>query len=259
MQAVPPARIADQGERLQKFLARAGIASRRQCETLIEAGRVQVNGEIVRVQGTRVHPGRDRVQLDGEEVRAERQVTVLLNKPSGYISSRSDPEGRPVVTSLVAEAGFPHLFPVGRLDWDTEGLLLLTNDGALANALTHPRYAVRKTYHAKVKGHPTAESLARLTRGVVSEGEKLTAVSVDRLHPTRQNAWIAITLDEGRYRQVRRMCEAIGHPVQRLTRVALGPLRLGSLPRGQWRPLSSAELRSLYALIPSADPSGTRA
>ena len=122
----------------------------------------------------------------------------------------------------------------------------------LANALTHPRYAVRKVYHAKLKGHPTPESLALLTRGVMSDGEPLRALAVEALHPTRQNTWIVITLEQGRYRQVRRMCEAIGHPVLRLTRVALGPLRLGSLPRGQWRPLSPAELRSLYALVPSA-------
>ena len=225
---------------------------------LIEAGRVQVNGQVVRTLGTRVRPGRDRIQLDGEAVRAEARVTILLHKPAGYITSRSDPQGRPVVTSLVAEAGLPRLFPVGRLDWDTEGLLLLTNDGALANALTHPRYTVRKVYHAKVKGHPTPERLALLTRGVMSDGEPLRALAVEALHPTRQNTWIVITLEQGRYRQVRRMCEAIGHPVLRLTRVALGPLRLGSLPRGQWRPLSPAELRSLDALVPSSDPSGAR-
>ena len=242
----------ERGERLQKFLARAGIASRRQCEALIEAGRVQVNGEVVRTLGTRVRPGRDRIQVDGEAVRAEAPVTILLHKPAGYITSRSDPQGRPVVTSLVAQASLPRLFPVGRLDWDTEGLLLLTNDGTLANALTHPRYAVRKVYHAKLKGHPAPEALGLLARGVVCDGEPLRALAVEVLHPTRQNTWIAVTLEQGRYRQVRRMCEAIGHPVLKLTRVALGPLRLGSLPRGQWRPLSPDELRSLYALVPPA-------
>jgi 23S rRNA pseudouridine2605 synthase len=238
------------GERLQKVLARAGIASRRQCETLITEGRVQVNGQVVRVLGTRVRPGQDRVQVDGEAVRAEGPVTVLLHKPAGYITSRSDPQGRPVVTSLLPQAGLPRLFPVGRLDWDTEGLLLLTNDGQLANALTHPRYGVRKVYHAKVKGHPPSECLERLTRGVVCDREPLKALAVELLHPTRQNAWIAITLEQGRYRQVRRMCEAIGHPVLKLIRVALGPLRLGSLPRGGWRPLTPAELRSLQAFAP---------
>ena len=160
------------------------------------------------------------------------------------------------MTSLVQQTGQPRLFPVGRLDWDTEGLLLLTNDGALANALTHPRYGVRKVYHAKLKGHPTPESLARLTRGVVCDGERMKALGVELLHPTRQNAWIGVTLEQGRYRQVRRMCEALGHPVLKLIRVAMGPIRLGSLPRGQWRPLSADELHALRALVPDTDPSG---
>lgn len=242
---------------MQKVLARAGIASRRQCEALIAAGRVQVNGQVTQTLGTRVHPGRDRIQVDGEVVRADTPITILLHKPAGYITSRSDPQGRPVVTSLLPQAGLPRLFPVGRLDWDTEGLLLLTNDGELANALTHPRYAVRKVYHAKIKGHPTAEALALLTRGIMCDGEPLRALRVETLHPTRQkNTWIAVTLEQGRYRQVRRMCEAIGHPVLKLIRVALGPLALGPLPRGQWRPLSPAELRGLYALVPHAEASG---
>lgn len=246
----------ERGERLQKFLARAGIASRRQCETLIEAGRVQVNGVVVRTLGTRVQPGRDRIQVDGEAVRDKALVTILLHKPAGYITSRSDPQGRPVVTSLVAQASLPRLFPVGRLDWDTEGLLLLTNDGTLANALTHPRYTVRKVYLAKLRGHPAGEALGLLTRGVVCDGEPLRALAVEVLHPTRKNTWIAITLDQGRYRQVRRMCESIGHPVLKLTRVALGPLKLGSLPRGQWRRLSPDELRSLYTLVHAGDRRG---
>lgn len=241
---------ANIGERLQKFLARAGIASRRECEALIAAGRVQVNGQVVRAAGTRVRPDRDRIQVDGVTARAEQPVTILLHKPAGYITSRSDPQGRPVVTSLLPPAGLPRLFPVGRLDWDTEGLLLLSNDGEMANALTHPRYGVRKVYHAKLKGHPTPEGLALLTRGIVCDGDPLRALAVELFQSTRQNAWIAITLEQGRYRQVRRMCQAIGHPVLKLIRVALGPLRLGSLPRGAWRPLTPAELRSLRALVP---------
>jgi 23S rRNA pseudouridine2605 synthase len=255
---VPPAADGERGERLQKVLARAGVASRRQCEALITAGRVQVNGQVARTLGIRVHPGRDRIQVDGEAVRVEAPVTILLHKPAGYITSRSDPQGRAIVTSLLPEKGLPRLFPVGRLDWDTEGLLLLTNDGELANALTHPRFAVRKVYHAKVSGHPTPEALALLTRGVMSDGEMLRALQVEPHHPTRQNTWIAITLEQGRYRQVRRMCEAIGHPVLKLTRVALGPVTLGTLPRGQWRPLSPAELRRLYAHVPRADASGMK-
>jgi pseudouridine synthase len=241
---------------LQKVLARAGIASRRQCELLIAAGRVQVNGQVMRTLGVRVRPERDRIQVDGQTIRAEEPVTILLHKPAGYITSRSDPQGRPVVTSLLPRTGLPRLFPVGRLDWDTEGLLLLTNDGELAYTLTHPRYGVRKVYRAKVKGHPTPETLTRLTRGVVCDGEPLKALRVEMLHPTRQNAWIAISLDQGRYRQVRRMCEAVGHPVLKLVRVALGSIHLGSLPRGQWRPLTPTELQELRSRVAGTTPPG---
>lgn len=243
-----PAPEAGTAERLQKFLARAGVASRRQCEALITAGRVQVNGEVIRTLGTRVRPGRDRVQVDGVGLRAEAPVIIMLHKPAGYITAVSDPEGRPVVLSLLPKAGMPRLFPVGRLDWDTEGLLLLTNDGDLAHLLTHPRHGVSKVYHAKVKGRPTSEVLRRLIQGVVSDGERLSATAARVLRTTQENTWVTIGVHQGRYRQVRRMCEAVGHPVLKLVRVALGPLALGSLPRGQWRPLLPAEVRALEAL-----------
>jgi len=243
-----PAPEAGTAERLQKFLARAGVASRRQCEALITAGRVQVNGEVIRTLGTRVRPGRDRVQVDGVGLRAEAPVIIMLHKPAGYITAVSDPEGRPVVLSLLPKAGMPRLFPVGRLDWDTEGLLLLTNDGDLAHLLTHPRHGVSKVYHAKVKGRPTSEVFRRLVQGVVSDGERLSATAARVLRTTQENTWVTIGVHQGRYRQVRRMCEAVGHPVLKLVRVALGPLALGSLPRGQWRPLLPAEVRALEAL-----------
>jgi pseudouridine synthase len=230
------------------------VASRRQCEELIVAGRVRVNGEVVRTLGTRIHPERDRVQVDGVGRRAEARVTVMLHKPAGYITAASDPEGRPVVLSLLPRVGLPRLFPVGRLDWDTEGLLLLTNDGELANVLTHPRHGVSKVYHAKVKGRPSLEALGRLLGGIVSEGERLVATAVSVLRTTQENAWVMVRVDQGRYRQVRRMCEAIGHPVMKLVRVALGPLTLGPLPRGQWRPLLPAELRALEVLKPRKPP-----
>ncbi len=236
------------GERLQKFLARAGVASRRQCEVLIADGRVQVNGAVTRALGTRVRPGVDQVLLDGVRLRPEAPVTVMLHKPAGYITAVSDPEGRPVVVSLLPKTGLPRLFPVGRLDWDTEGLLLLTNDGDLANRLTHPRHEVAKVYHAKVKGRPAPEVLRRLLQGVVSDGERLSATAVSILRATRENTWVMVSVRQGRYRQVRRMCEAIGHPVLKLVRVALGPLSLGSLPRGQWRTLLPAEVRALEAV-----------
>jgi pseudouridine synthase len=242
------------GERLQKFLARAGVASRRQCEELITAGRVWVNGGVVRAPGTRVRPGVDRVQVDGVTLQPEAPVTIMLHKPAGYITAASDPEGRPVVLSLLPKTGLPRLFPVGRLDWDTEGLLLLTNDGKLANLLTHPRHGVPKVYHAKVKGRPRPEALRRLLEGVVCQGERLAASGVSLLRTTPENAWIVVSVHQGRYRQVRRMCEAIGHAALKLVRVAVGPLRLGPLPRGRWRQLLPTELRALEALKGGAAP-----
>jgi 23S rRNA pseudouridine2605 synthase len=229
-------------------LARAGVASRRHCEELIAEGRVQVNGAVIRTAGTRVQPQRDRVQVDGVRVRTEAPVTVMLHKPAGYITAVSDPEGRPVVVSLLPRTGLPRLFPVGRLDWDTEGLLLLTNDGELANILTHPRHGVPKVYHAKVKGRPSPEALRRLVRGVVSDGERLSASGVEVLRTTRENTWVSVHVLEGRNRQVRRMCEAVGHPVMKLLRVSLGPLALGQLSRGQWRRLLPSEIAALEAL-----------
>jgi pseudouridine synthase len=222
-------------------LARAGYGSRRFCEGLILEGRVQVNGRVVRTLGTRVHPDTDRVQVDGETARAAVGMTIMLHKLAGYITSRSDPEGRPVVMDLLPPGKFSGLFPVGRLDWETEGLLLLTNDGELAQRLIHPRHAVAKVYHAKVKNRPTPEGLERLRRGVVSEGERLVADEAGFLQRTRENSWIRLSLTQGRNRQVRRMCEAIGHPILKLVRVAVGPLVLGDLPRGHWRYLNPEE------------------
>ena len=209
---------------------------------------MQVNGAVIRTAGTRVHPQRDRVQVDGVRVRTEAPVTVMLHKPAGYITAVSDPEGRPVVVSLLPRTGLPRLFPVGRLDWDTEGLLLLTNDGELANFLTPPRHGVPKVYHAKVKGRPSPEALRRLVRGVVSDGERLSASGVEVLRTTRENTWVSVQVLEGRNRQVRRMCEAVGHPVMKLLRVSLGPLALGQLSRGQWRRLLPSEVAALEAL-----------
>jgi 23S rRNA pseudouridine2605 synthase len=176
---------------------------------------------------------------------AAAMLTVMLHKPAGYITSRSDPQGRPVVMDLLPEGRHRQLYPVGRLDWDSEGLLLLTNDGGLANRLTHPRHAVPRVYHAKLKGRPTPEALLRLRQGVMSEGERLVAGSAEFLRGTRENSWVVIRLEQGRNRQVRRMCEAIGHPVLKLLRVALGPLALGDLPRGHWRSLTDGELAAL--------------
>lgn len=238
-----------QGERLQKYLARAGVASRRHAEELIAAGRVSVNGETVRLPGTRVDPARDVVAVDGQQARpAETLTWVLLNKPAATVTTVSDPQGRRTVLDLLPDTlRAQRLFPVGRLDWDTEGLLLLTNDGDLALRLTHPRYALPKEYEAMVRGMPSHEALARLRRGVWLPGEtRLTAPAVVRVLGTREgDTLLALQIHEGRNRQVRRMFETVGHQVVWLRRVRLGPLSLGALSTGAWRLLTADEVAAL--------------
>lgn len=233
-------------ERLQKVLAQAGVASRRRCEELIVQGSVQVNGEVVRELGTKVDPERDHIVVNGKPVRLERHVYLILNKPTGVITSLSDPQGRRVVTDLLKGVK-ERVYPVGRLDYDTSGLLLLTNDGDLANKLAHPRYEIDKVYRAWVKGVPTAEKLKRLATGVQLE-DGMTSPGKARLlktSPGKEKSWIELTIHEGRNRQVRRMCEAIGHPVLALERVRLGFLTLDGLQAGQFRPLTPAEVQQL--------------
>lgn len=248
-----PGRHDHPGERLQKVLARRGIGSRRACEELIAAGRVTVNGAVA-VLGQRVDPARDRIAVDGVPVAvAPGLVYWLLNKPRGVVTTASDPQGRPTVVDLVPRE--PRVFPVGRLDADTEGLLLLTNDGDLAHRLTHPRYGVPKTYLAEVAGVPSDGDLARLRRGVVLDDGPTAPARVARLAPRL----LRITIHEGRNRQVRRMCEAIGHPVLRLVRTHIGPVSDPRLPPGAWRPLTPAELRALeVAAAAAAPPARTR-
>ncbi len=244
--------------RLQKLLSAAGVASRRASEALILAGRVTVNGEPVRTLGTKADLSRDDVRVDGRRVRApERLRYLLINKPAGVVTTRSDPQGRPTVLDLVAGVA-TYLYPVGRLDYDSEGLLILTNDGDLAAALTHPRHGVAKVYEVVVRGRPTPEAIGRLRHGVTLDG-RCTAPAEVRLRRTptggrrpgggRQRAVLEITLREGRNRQVRRMCEAVGHPVEHLARVRIGPVADSRLRPGQWRDLSEAELQSLRAAV----------
>jgi len=230
-------------ERLQKILSRAGIASRRAAERLMLEARVTVNGEPVSELGTRADPQRDDIRVDGVRVRAsEARVYLLLYKPRGVVSTRRDPQGRATVMDLVpAVAG---LFPVGRLDVNTEGLLLLTNDGAFAQQVAHPRYEVPRVYHAKVRGVPDAEALARLRRGVSVKGERLTADKV-RVLEADNNAWLEITLHEGRQHEVKRLLEAVGHPVSKLRRVAIGPLSARGLKPGRFRELTPQEVKRL--------------
>lgn len=231
--------------RLAKVLARAGVASRRGSEEYIRQGRVTVNGRPVMEPGTLVDPDKDHIKVDGRLLRRSfSPVYVLLNKPRGFVSTVRDPQGRPTVLDLVKGVK-GRLFPVGRLDYDTEGLLLLTNDGELSQRLLHPRYKMSRVYQAKVKGIPTNEELASLRRGIRLEGGRRARAEVEVFRTLKANAWLRIVLREGRHREVRQMCEAIGHPVIALRRVAFGPLSLGPLPVGRCRPLTDEELRRL--------------
>ncbi len=232
-------------ERLQKFLSRAGVASRRAAEELIKAGRVLVNGQVVRELGVKIDPAKDAVKVDGRRVRPEPLVTVMLHKPYGYISTTKDPQGRRVVTDLLGVKG-PRLYPVGRLDYDATGLLLLTNDGELAQRLTHPRYQVPRTYRVTVTGEVSRETLKRLAGGVVvADREVAAAVQVRKAEA--EKTVLEITVWEGRYHLIKRLLEEVGHPVLKLKRIAYGPLRLGRLPRGAHRLLTPAEMAALQA------------
>ncbi len=227
------------GERLQKVLARAGIGSRRSCEELIAAGRVIVNGEPAHL-GQRIDPEHDDVEVDGVHIGIRPGlVYYLVNKPAGVITTAADTHGRPTVLDLVP--GQPRVFPVGRLDADTEGLLLLTNDGELAHRLTHPSFGVEKEYLAKVEGRPSRGAIRRLREGVELDDGPTAPAEVSLVAPDL----IRIVIHEGRNRQVRRMCEAIGHPVLRLVRHRIGPIRERRLRPGQWRPLDQDEVRAL--------------
>lgn len=232
-------------ERLQKVLAHAGIVSRRKAEGLIQAGRVRVNGQVVTGLGTRVDPERDVIQVDGRRVQlAEPKVYILLNKPPGYVTTVRDPHGRSTVLDLVQVQA--RVYPVGRLDFESEGLLLLTNDGELANRLTHPRFEHQREYRVLVEGRVTRAEVARLAQGIEFKEEGVLARAEAQIERVEHGAtWLRVILREGRKRQIRRMLEAIGHPVRRLIRIRMGPLELGSLPVGKWRELTKREVEVL--------------
>jgi 23S rRNA pseudouridine2605 synthase len=240
---------------LQKVLARAGIGSRRACEELIAAARVTINGQVATL-GDRVDPGHDRVELDSVPVVIRDDlVYYLLNKPQQVVSTVRDPEGRATVNELVPSE--PRVYPVGRLDWETEGLLILTNDGDLTNLLTHPRHGVEKEYLAEVDGVPTRAELRALRKGVELDDGLTAPAQVALIDDRGTRAAISLVIHEGRNRQVRRMCDAIGHPVLRLVRTRIGPLADRSLAPGAWRPLTRDEVRSLYATATGpTDPEG---
>ena len=229
--------------RLNAYLARAGIASRRGSDDLIKQGRVKINDEPGQLN-TYVHPG-DRVEVDGQPVAPQQLTYVLLNKPAGTVTTASDPQGRPTVVQLVDEVP-ERIVPVGRLDADTTGALLLTNDGALAHRLAHPRYGVEKVYEAEVDGHPSAEAIRRLEAGIELDDGVTAPAQARVLQPSR----IELTLHEGRKHQVKRMCLAIGHPVRRLHRARYAGLTLEGLEPGQWRELEPSEVKRLRTLLP---------
>ena len=230
-------------ERLQKILARAGVASRRSAERAITEGRVSVNGEVVTELGSKADAAVDDIRVDGKQLRpAAAPAYFLLNKPKGVVSTRHDPEGRMTVMDLVPRVA--GLFPVGRLDVTTEGLILLTNDGAFAEQVAHPRYEVARVYQAKVRGVPDAAALARLRKGLRLDGELLAFDRV-RVLESDKHAWIEVQLHEGKHHEVKRLLEAVGHPVSKLKRVGIGPLTDRGLKPGSFRALTPQEVRRL--------------
>lgn len=235
--------------RLQKVIADSGICSRRKAEALILEGRVTVNGRVVQALGTKIDPQRDHVKVDGRHLKpVPPEMFVMLHKPKGYLSAMSDPEGRPTIADLLRGVRC-RVFPVGRLDYDAEGLMLLTNHGEMAQALLHPRYHVAKTYLVKVKGVLTGEERTALEAGVRLEEGRTGPAKVTPITKTSQNSWIELTIYEGRKHQVKRMLESIGHPVIKLKRVRFGPLSLGDLPVGEYRYLTDREANALRALL----------
>ncbi len=243
-------------ERLQKIIARAGLASRREAERWIVEGRIAVNGTVVRELGTQADPARDSIKVDGKRIRpAAAPLYYAFHKPPGVITTLNDPEHRPDLTPYLATLGEKkRIFPVGRLDYNTTGLLLLTNDGELALRLTHPRFGVKKLYRVKLSACPTEEDFARLRKGIrLDDGMTAPARGrvIDRL---KKNAWVEIEVQEGRKREVRRMFEALGYFVEKLVRIRVGPIALGELALGAIRPLGAAEVAALKAAAGLARP-----
>lgn len=234
-------------ERLQKVMAAAGVGSRRSCEQLIAEGRVTVDGEVAEL-GDKVDPDVADVRVDGERININPQlVYLMLNKPRGYVTTADDPQGRPTVFELVNVT--QRLFTVGRLDMDSEGLLILTNDGLLAHQLMHPSYEVERTYVVQVAGKPSRRQLAELTDGVELEDGPAAAASVRMLGDAKGRSLLEVTMTEGRKREVRRLLDTVGFPVERLARVAYGGVELGDLGQGKWRPLTQKEIGTLHAAV----------
>jgi 23S rRNA pseudouridine2605 synthase len=234
--------------RLQKFLAEAGVASRRASEQLIVEGRVAVNHVVVKQLGTRVDPERDQVQLDGQRLKPKRKLYLAVHKPRGYVCSRSDPLDRSLVGDLLPKE-WTSVYSIGRLDRDSEGLLLMTNDGDFCLRVSHPRYGIRKTYRVTVAGQMTPEHLGQLRRGIRSGKDLLRPHRLRVLAGGPQHNLLEIELAEGKNREIRRLLEALGLVVERLQRIRVGPITLGELPEGKWRTLTEPEIKSLLALL----------
>ncbi|MCW5203886.1 rRNA pseudouridine synthase, partial [Desulfobulbus sp. US4] len=230
-------------ERIQKIIAHAGICSRRKAEEYIAEGRVKVDGKPITQPGLKVDPEQVIITVDGKPLKEEKKIYILLHKPRGYVTTMSDPQGRPIVTDLLSEIQ-ERLFPVGRLDLDSEGALLLTNDGALANQVIHPRFEVNKTYEATVRDLPKKSDLQRLEQGIVLDGKKTWPAQLRVLKKKKDVTVIEIIIHEGKKRQVRKMFQAIGHPVIRLKRTAYGRLRLENLPEGRYRFLDKIDVKN---------------
>jgi 23S rRNA pseudouridine2605 synthase len=238
--------------RLQRVMAAAGIGSRRECETIIEEGRVEVDGKIVVELGTKVDPNKQKIKVDGSELKRERLQYFILNKPQGVLSTSSDPSGRIRVIDLIQTT--QRVYNVGRLDQSSEGLILVTNDGTLAHRLTHPRFGIEKVYHVQVIGRPEPGDLKTLVDGVYLAEGKAQATSAKFIRKGKESSWIEITLTEGRNREIRRLLAKIGHKVRVLKRVAIGPLKLKDLPTGAHRELSGSELKALIKATSGKPP-----
>jgi 23S rRNA pseudouridine2605 synthase len=249
MKPAKPGKTPKPGEkmRLQRFMAQAGVASRRKAEEMIVAGRVKVNGKVVTELGTQVDPRRDEVQVAGQKLAAQRHIYLLLNKPRGYVTTLSDPEKRPTVMELLGEVE-ERVYPVGRLDFNTEGVLILTNDGELAHGLMHPKGEVEKTYQVKLRGLATPEVVESFARGVtLDDGTRTAPAKVQLIGATEggNNSWLEVTIHEGKNRQIHRMAEALGHQVAKLQRVRYAGLDAGTLRPGKYRQLVDREIETL--------------
>lgn len=237
--------------RLQKYMAQCGVASRRKCEEMIKSGQVTINGEVVRDMGVKIDPSHDRVFVNGKRISLEENyVYIMLNKPRGYITTVKDQYNRPTVMDLVKDIS-ERIYPIGRLDYESEGLLLLTNDGNIAFHLTHPRHQIDKEYVVRVEGCPSSEDIDKLRNGIDIGGFITSPAQVDLIRKNKQTSLIRITIKEGKNRQVRRMFDAIGHPVIYLKRIRIGNIKLGNLELGKWRYLTNKELEALKDLIMS--------